>query len=65
MGIEQQIERHKEPDESKQFYYDLRGIIARAEREKKRVEDLKLRETGVVREVIIIVIGKIGDIIKA
>ena len=58
-------QRHKEPNDSLQLYYDLRGIIARSKREGVPVKDLKLRETGPVREMIEATIEKIGDIIEA
>jgi len=60
----QRIERHKEPSAPEQFYYDIKGIIARARRERVPVEQLKLRETGDEREVILTVIKKVGDIIE-
>ena len=63
--MEYSQERHKEPNESKQLYYDLRGIIARRKREGKNVRSLNLRETGIVREMMESVIEKIGDIIEA
>jgi hypothetical protein len=58
------IERHREPNEPLQFYYDIKGIIKRAKKEGLPVEQLKLRETGDEREVILSVIKKVGDIVE-